>query len=186
MQLGTATDQVITQLSAAAALGDERTRDIASTLAAAAAPAVRLAILGAVSQIADEITAALLDAPGTPVVVTRLDGDSADSVVVDVRFAEAEPAADASAGQREDGEPTARISLRLSEALKADVDAAAARDGVSVNTWLVRSASAALNPHPFAGFARNFADFDTDAGRPGRPHRQRPGHSQRITGWVNG
>src|ERR1700756_4509415 len=36
-----------------------------------------------------------------------------------------------------DVELVARISLRLPEALKAAVEAAAAREGVSVNTWLV-------------------------------------------------
>ena len=38
-----------------------------------------------------------------------------------------------------DVELVARISLRLPEPLKAAVEAAAAREGVSVNTWLVRS-----------------------------------------------
>jgi len=33
----------------------------------------------------------------------------------------------------------ARISLRLPEGLKSAVEAAASREGVSVNTWLVRS-----------------------------------------------
>jgi hypothetical protein len=169
---------VAEQLSAAAALGDDRTREIAATLAAAAAPAVRLAILGAVSQVADEVTAALLDAPGSPLVSVRLDDDE---VQVDVRLAAAEPAEP----PRDDGDPTARISLRLSESLKSDVEAAAARDGVSVNTWLVRAASAALNPGPFAGFAKQFGS-DTEPGRPGGPNRDRPGTAQRITGWVNG
>src|SRR5919202_532894 len=35
----------------------------------------------------------------------------------------------------------ARISLRLPETLKAALEAAAAREGVSVNTWLVRTLS---------------------------------------------
>jgi hypothetical protein len=34
---------------------------------------------------------------------------------------------------------TARITLRLPESLKASVEAAAANEGVSVNTWLVRA-----------------------------------------------
>ena len=38
----------------------------------------------------------------------------------------------------EDG-MTARITLRLPESLKGSVEAAAANEGVSVNTWLVRA-----------------------------------------------
>ena len=49
---------------------------------------------------------------------------------------EAEEAAPQASG---DLELVARISLRLPEPLKAAVEAAAAREGVSVNTWLVRS-----------------------------------------------
>ena len=40
----------------------------------------------------------------------------------------------------DDGQ-TARISLRLPEALKTAVESAAAREGVSVNTWIVRALS---------------------------------------------
>ena len=36
---------------------------------------------------------------------------------------------------------TARITLRLPEALKTMVEDAAAREGVSVNTWIVRALS---------------------------------------------
>ncbi len=184
MQLAAVTEQVATQLSAAAALGDERTREIAAALAAAAAPAVRLAVLEATSQMADEVTAALLDVPGGPVVSVRLDsthGDG-DEVLVDVRLAETAPAA-ASAPPRDDGDPSARISLRLSEALKAEVEGAAARDGLSVNTWLVRAAGAALDPGPFAGFGRPFGGaVPAHADHPRHPRA----NNQHVTGWVNG
>src|SRR6266576_1660065 len=43
-----------------------------------------------------------------------------------------------SAAAAEDGH-TARISLRLPETLKTAVESAAAREGVSVNTWIVRA-----------------------------------------------
>jgi hypothetical protein len=163
MQLQPHVTQVAEQLAATAALGDERTREVAHSLAAAAAPAVRLALLGAVTRAADEITAHLVDQPGSPAVTVRLDGDE---LAVDV--AATDPAGPDEL-RRDDGEPTARISLRLTEALKADIDAAAERDGVSVNTWLVRAAAAALRSGPF------------DRGMPGL----RAGGS-RITGWING
>jgi hypothetical protein len=176
-------EQVATQLSAAAALGDERTPAIAGALAAAAAPAVRLAVLEASSQVADEVTAALLDVPGGPVVSVRLDSSNGgeDEVVVDVRLTDA--AAASSAPPRDDGDPSARISLRLSETLKADVEAAAARDGVSVNTWLVRAAGAALGPGPFPGFGRPFGGAMPAGGD--RPRHPRA-NNQHVTGWVNG
>ena len=41
---------------------------------------------------------------------------------------------------------TARITLRLPEGLKARAEAAAAREGASTNTWLVRAVSRALEP----------------------------------------
>jgi hypothetical protein len=171
MQLQPHLAQVSDHLEAAAALGDERTREIATGLANAAAPAVRLALLGALSEAADEITTELLEVPGSPVVTVRLDGGDA---VVDVRVAETaasdEPAPEP---RRDDGEPSARISLRLAESLKSDVDAAAARDGVSVNTWLVRAADAALRP---AG--------QTD--QRGQGWQRNNTSNQRVTGWING
>jgi hypothetical protein len=38
----------------------------------------------------------------------------------------------------------ARISLRLPEGLKVAIEAAATREGVSVNSWLVRSLARAV------------------------------------------
>ena len=61
----------------------------------------------------------------------------------------------------DDGDASARISLRLSESLKTDIDVAATRDGISVNTWLVRVATAALNgPGPGAPFGRRGSGWD--------------------------
>lgn len=156
--------QVQEQLAAAAALGDERTQHIAEALAAAAAPSMRLAVLSALGAAADEITAALLDSPGAPVVSVRVDGDT---VRVDVALSAEQPAARA-----DDGDTSARISLRLSEALKSDIEQAAASEGVSVNSWLVRAASTALSP----GSARTPW---SDAGRRGT-------NIHRVTGWING
>jgi hypothetical protein len=47
-----------------------------------------------------------------------------------------------------DDEGTARLTLRLPETLKARAEEAAAVDGVSVNTWLVRAVSRALFEPP--------------------------------------
>jgi len=61
-----------------------------------------------------------------------------------VRGQDAEPVEDAS---------TARITLRLPEALKAQVEAAAARAGASVNTWVIQSLQQATTSrrHEYSG-----------------------------------
>jgi uncharacterized protein (DUF1778 family) len=178
MQLEQHVAQVHEQLRAAAALGDDRTQQIAAALATAATPSVRLAVLNALGEAAEEITAALLDYPGSPVITVRLDGDE---LAVDVHATH--PPTEAEESRRDDGEANARISLRLTEALKADIDAAAEQEGVSVNTWLVRAASAALRPGPFAGFGPGFPPgFGPGRGR-GRGRRD---DSHHITGWING
>jgi hypothetical protein len=156
------------QLSAAAALGDERTQQIAATLAAAVAPAVRLAIISALSSAADEITADLLDSPGAAAISVQLDGSD---VRIDVRSMDAAPQATTVA---DDGDASARISLRLSEALKSDVEGAARREGISVNTWLVRAATRAL------------ATAQGNAGASGTHSPRQTSTAHRITGWING
>ncbi len=166
--------QVHDQLRASAALGDERTQQIASSLAETADSSVRLALLAAVSAAAGEITAALYDTQDGPAVTVALDDDE---IRIDITRAPEMPAAPPSA---DDGDATARISLRLSEKLKADIEQAAGSDGVSVNTWLVRAAGAGLNR----------------AGGPGRPSGSgggwpgsAPSHahgSHRVSGWVTG
>jgi hypothetical protein len=169
MQLDEYVRQVHDQLRASAALGDERTAQVAGALAGSADSAVRLAILAAVSDAAAEITAALLDTHGGPAVTVVLDGDE---IRVDVS-----PPAPSGASQPppDDGDATARISLRLSEKLKVDVEHAASSDSVSVNTWLERAAGAALNRQngPPGGWL----------GWQGPP-QGRGGH--RFTGWVTG
>src|SRR5437763_844760 len=183
MQLEPHIAQVQEQLRAAAALGDDRAREIAAALATAAAPSVRLAVLNALAEAADEITAALLDYPGAPAISVRLDGDQ---LGIDLHVTQ--PASDAEEPRRDDGEASARISLRLTEALKADIDAAAEEDGVSVNTWLVRAASAALRPGPFGpGFGAGFgAGFGPGFGPGGRGrNRARRGDQHHISGWIN-
>lgn len=161
MEISTYAEQVRRQLVVAAALGDDTTRRVADALAEAAQPAVRLAVLAAVTAAADEITAALLDLPGAPAVSVRMDGEE---LGIEVRPAEA---AGPVAGEPEDNDTSARISLRLSEGLKAQVETAARRESLSVNTWLVRAAASALG--------------STSTGR-----RDQRGSAHRITGWVNG
>ncbi|HEY2834513.1 MAG TPA: hypothetical protein VGJ14_18985 [Sporichthyaceae bacterium] len=155
--------QVQDQLAAAAALGDERVRATATALAAAADPAVRLAVLTAVSAAADEITAALLDLPGAPAVAVRTDGQDLH-IEVRTEAADLNPGGPVTA-PGEDAEHSARISLRLPEALKTQIEQAARAESISVNTWFLRAAGRALSgPEAIA----------------------RRVTGGRITGWING
>lgn len=173
MHLDQYVSQVAEHLAAAAALGDQSTREIADSLAGAAAPAVRLALIAALSAAADEITAGLLDAPGSPRVTVRLDGDEVRS---EVTVNADEPAAPPT----DDGEASARISLRLSEALKSQIEQAATHEGVSVNAWLVRAAGSALR----GGWA-GWAGWD-ERHRGGAGGRARGRNAHRVTGWIDG
>lgn len=170
MQFHPFVEEVQAQLTAAAALGDDRAREVAAALVRASEPAIRLAVLGATSAAADEITAALLDTPAAPTVTVHTDGDD---LRIDVRTADATEAA-AAPPPGEDTDANARISLRLSESLKSDIEVAARAAGVSVNTWLVRAAVAALAT----------ATTRTAASR--TEFRTGPGGAHRITGWING
>jgi hypothetical protein len=180
MNLNDHTRKVREQLLAAAALGDDRTQQIAGTLAATVDSSVRLAILDAVSAAAAEITTALFDASSghqSPAVSVQLDGDE---VRVLVSHAPSEPA---DAPRPDDGEANARISLRLSDSLKADIEKAATAADVSVNAWLVRAAANALRsgggqPGGWPGSSW------LPAGEWPWGHHGRGG--TRITGWVTG
>jgi predicted HicB family RNase H-like nuclease len=50
---------------------------------------------------------------------------------------------------------SARITLRLPESLKQRVESAAARDGASVNTWLVQALQRSVEPPRSMSGSRN-------------------------------
>jgi hypothetical protein len=128
-------------VTAAAAVGGPEVAKAAELVADALDPALRLVLLGILSDAADEITAGL----DGPVVEVRLRGREPELVVTgQERVAEPAYAPPPPA----DDEGTARLTLRLPETLKARAEEAAAADGVSVNTWLVRAVSRALFEPP--------------------------------------
>jgi hypothetical protein len=156
--------------TAADAAGDEA-RQVAQRLTAPLDAAVRLVLLDALSAAAGEISAEL--APGS--VDVRLRGGDPEFVVTaPVVEASATITAPTSAYPGPPAVPNAdegsstRTTLRLPDHLKVQVEAAAARDGVSVNTWLVRAVAAALEL----------------AGQPTGPARAEQRGGKRLTGWV--
>jgi hypothetical protein len=139
-------------LASAATAGGEEAEQFLGRFAPPLESAIRLALLNVLSAAADEITAEL--APGS--VDLRLRAGEPQFVVATPAPAPPEPAPEPPPVDepRPASEPpvdeaaTARISLRLSERLKAGVDEAAARENLSVNTWLVRVIAGALEPDP--------------------------------------
>ena len=163
------------QLMAVAEPGGDDVREVAGTLAASLDSATRLVLLDALSSATDEITREL--APGS--VELRLRGRDPEFVVSlppsdpagdqpvspDVTATSAAPSV--AVTDADDGS-TSRITLRLPEQLKLQIEELAGRSGVSVNSWLVRtltdSVEAPARPRP-------------------APQRTTSG-GQRFTGWA--
>jgi hypothetical protein len=141
------------------ASGADETRAIAERLAAGLDAATRLVLLDALSAAAGEITRDL--APGS--VDLRLRGREIEFVVT---APSTEPDVDdhPSSTADLDDASTSRTTLRLPDALKARVDDAAAADGLSVNTWLVRAVAAALQPRQRRSAQRTLRTGDNFAG----------------------
>ncbi|MFD2025124.1 histidine kinase [Promicromonospora aerolata] len=174
MDLTRYVDELQRQLSTAAAAGGDDARVLADRLTAPLDAAARLVLLEALSAAAGEISAEL--APGS--VDVRLRGGEPEFVVAapaavlspaPAAGPAPTPTATAPASADVDAGATTRTTLRLPDHLKTQAEAAASREGVSVNTWLVRAVAAALDrptglPEPQAG--------------PGRSA------TNRLTGWV--
>jgi hypothetical protein len=129
MQLQRFVDALNADLTAVAELGDETTADAAGRLVVTLQASVGLRLLDALSEAALELNEKL---PSGHVEV-RLTGQDPELVYVSD-----EP--EAPVGGAEEAF-TARITLRLPEALKTAVEKAAGKEGVSVNTWIVRALS---------------------------------------------
>jgi hypothetical protein len=162
MDLSDYVDALRGSLTTAAAAGGAQAQETARLLADTMEPAVRLALIDALSAMAAEVTAAL---DGTLVDV-RLRGRDPEVVVVPA--AHERPAEPTGAGDEpvDDDRSTVRISLRLPDGLKARAEAASAAAGSSLNTWLIRAVASALRqptpppasgrgPHRYTGFARS-------------------------------
>ncbi|MER6347721.1 hypothetical protein ACWC10_16910 [Streptomyces sp. NPDC001595] len=171
MDLTPYVDTLRRELAVAAEAGGEDARELAGRLTAPLESATRLVMLNVLSAAMDEITREL--APGS--VDVRLRGLDPDFVVTPPP-ADAGPAEAAAAPVEPfqaqppvDGEEgaTARVNLRLPAHLKARVEEAASREGLSVNAWLVRAVSAAV-----------------DGGTRPRPAQKTQNVGQSFTGWV--
>ncbi len=169
-------------LRAAEAAGPEG-QAVAERLALALEPAMRMALLEALSDSAAEITA---DLPHAAVEV-RLKGREPQFVVSATEPLPDASAADEPAEPDEDDRSVARVTVRIPESLKARAEEAAAALDQSLNTWIVAAIRRAT---------RGGINIDLDLGGFGMPPSppQRPGPAgfgpgsgrqpRRIQGWV--
>ena len=120
-------------LEGIAAVGDDAVAEAAKRLTSAVGASAGLRLLDALTEAALEVSEQL---PSGHVEI-RLSGQDPSFVYVEEEGeAQAPPAAEDAL--------VARISLRLPEGLKLAIEAAATREGVSVNAWLVRSLARAV------------------------------------------
>ncbi|WP_411721948.1 histidine kinase [Mycetocola sp.] len=159
MELGPYVSDLQRQLVDAAENGSDESRAVAERLAAGLDAATRLVLLEALSAAAGEITRDL--APGA--VDLRLRGREVEFVVTQSTIETDTDDRPAAALDLDDAS-TSRTTLRLPDALKARVDEAAAADGLSVNTWLVRAVAAALQPKQRRSAQRTLRTGDNFAG----------------------
>lgn len=117
--------------NATALAGSEAAQEAGQRLAQALESSLQLRLLDLLSEVALSLNSQV---PGR--VEVRLAGREPELVYVEDE--EAEPAA------ASDDALTARITLRISDSLKAQVELAAARESLSVNSWIVRALARGL------------------------------------------
>jgi hypothetical protein len=172
-------------LTQAAAAGDDQVRQAAERLGLALDASMRLALMEALSQAAAEITTEMRAGS----VEVRLTGRELEFAVehpTPETAAPVPPVAPGAPGAEDEDQdgPTARITLRLPESVKARAEELAGRTGGSLNTWIVNVLRTAtregainididLSSMPFADGSDPFG--------PGRGQRR---GTRRMTGWV--
>ncbi|MDX6493094.1 MAG: hypothetical protein QOH02_1029 [Gaiellaceae bacterium] len=130
-------------LARVAALGDESTARAAELLSVALESSLGRRLQEALGEAALELSGQL----DSGRIEVRIAGGDPELVLV--RDEEGTTPAETA-----DEAFTARITLRLPESLKARLEAAANREGVSVNTWLVHMLHHAAEPRGHSGGSR--------------------------------
>jgi HicB-like protein involved in pilus formation len=129
MNISAAVADMAADLAALGDLGDEAVAAAARKLAAAMEGPMTARLLEILGQVAAELNATQ---PRGRVEVRLVGGD------VELVLADTEASPDTAPAEPE-GDVDARITLRLSSQLKTRIEAASTREGVSVNTWIVRA-----------------------------------------------
>jgi hypothetical protein len=163
MELSEYTGVLRGELAAITRFASEDVARAGQMLAEALDSSVRLTLLDVLSAAAAEITAHLDET----VVELRLADGEPSFVVSSAQPTEPAGPDPAAAAENADESGTARVTLRLSDALKVRIESAANDDGLSVNAWLVRAATRTLDGPGQTG-----------------SQRSRRGGGQRITGYA--
>lgn len=148
MNMSPHVDAVRADLAAAAELGDDDLKSAAARLGRALESSVRVRMQEVLGEAVHELNGQLESSR----VELHLAGDSiALAFVGEDDSAMPEPAADDTM--------TARITLRLPEKLKTQAEDAAAREGVSTNTWLARAVAQAVGKRTPARAGRRVTGY---------------------------
>jgi hypothetical protein len=166
MELSPYVEGLRRELASLTRFAPDEVAKLAEQLADALDSSVRLTLLEVLSAAAAEITERL----DASVIDVRLSGGEPEFVITAVQPQHDEPAPGSSREQAADEAGTARITLRLSEALKVKVEAQAAASGLSVNAWLAHAAIRALET--------------VGQSPPGGSRRSRTGLGQRVEGYA--
>ncbi len=142
MKMSLVVEGLRSDVAAIGELGDETVGEVADRMAAILARSASSRILDLLTDVVAEVSAELPDGH----VEIRLVGDEVDFAYVGESPPVPEPEA----------EQSARITLRLSEQLKAKVEESAGREGLSVNSWILRALErgATAKPRPSHGRSR--------------------------------
>ena len=169
-------------LAAAAEAGGPEAKAAAERLALALDPAMRLALMDALSQAAAEITSEL----GSGSVDVRLKGREPQFVVdvptMPLQAPTPPPPPGAEEEDEEDG-TVARITLRIPESVKYKAEELAAKSGHSLNSWIVNVVRNATRERAInVDIDLSSLPFMDQPMGPRGPRGSRGG--RRMTGWV--
>jgi HicB family len=153
MKMSLVVDGLRSDVISVGELGDDTVAEVADRIAEVLGRSIPSRILDLLSEVAAEVSAELPDGR----VEIRVAGDDVDLAYVEDAPARPADAEGESDGDRDRGrDMSARITLRLSESLKARVEEGAARQGISVNTFIVRTLEhGASGEHKQKNYARN-------------------------------
>jgi hypothetical protein len=136
MKMSLVVDGLRADMISVGELGDDTVAEVAARIAEVLGRSLPSRILDLLSEVAAEVSAEL---PGGRVEI-RVAGDDVDLAYIEDAPARPGELAVAGEGDRErDRDMSARITLRLSESLKALVEQGAARERISVNAFIVRT-----------------------------------------------
>jgi hypothetical protein len=136
MKMSLVVDGLRSDVISVGELGDDTVAEVADRIAEVLGRSIPSRILDLLSEVAAELSAELPDGR----VEIRVAGDDVDlAYVEDAAAGTAGSDVEGDGDRDRDRDMSARITLRLSESLKTRVEEGAARQGISVNAFIVRT-----------------------------------------------